>query len=242
MLALAWPFSDDARIKLGTISARLSASLCAGIGGQAATWSNGSVHCAYRGLAWTAAQSKAWRPAQLADGKVAIFHGYFDNAEVLAAELGVEPSDRAILYARAVEAWGDDADPKIIGDYCSVIADPSNYRLRLARTPFRAPPLYHYQDREMSVVGSVPRIFFAAGVRQQLNETRVADSGMINFLDQEASWFENIHRVPLGTIVELRRGQARLLKRYYDPLAIPEVEIGSDAECIGRVSELLDEA
>jgi asparagine synthase (glutamine-hydrolysing) len=64
---------------------------------------------------------------------------------------------------------------------------------------------------------------------------------MINFSDQEASWFEQIHRVPLGCTVELQRGRERVLKRYYDPLAIPAIRVASDADCIARVGELLDE-
>lgn len=173
---------------------------------------------------------------------MAIFHGYFDNAAAVAAELGTDRLDLAGLYALAVEAWGDQADLRIIGDYCAVIADPDGGQLRLARSPLRAPPLYHFHDDQLAVAGSVPRVFFAAGVPRRLNERRVADSGMINFLDQEASWFEAICRVPIGAIVELRRGQPRIIKRYYDPLAVAPTQLDSDQECIARVSELLDEA
>ncbi|QIK95824.1 hypothetical protein G7076_04495 [Sphingomonas sp. HDW15A] len=190
----------------------------------------------------TLAQSKAWRPATLPDGKIAIFHGYFDNAAEIAEELDTDCVDRGHLYALAVERWGDESDLKIIGDYCSVMADPRERLLRLARSPLRAPPLYYSHDDHQAVVGSVPRIFFAAGLPQRLNEDRVVDSGMLYFLDEEASWFKSIHRVPLGCVVELRPGQPRILKRYYDPLATPKVDVRSDEECLARVSELLDEA
>ena len=115
-------------------------------------------------------------------------------------------------------------------------------RLRLSRSPLRAPPLYYFHDEQVAVAGSVPRIFFAAGATQHLNEVRVADNAMINYSDQEASWFEALYRVPLGCIVELQRGSPRLLKRYYDPLAAAPVRTGSEGECIARVGELLDEA
>lgn len=242
MLALAWPWGDSEPFEFAGGATRLATSLCAGIGGHAGTCDIDGIHCAYRGLRSSAGQSKAWRPARMPDGKVAIFHGYFDNAGAVATELGADRLDLASLYALAVEEWGDQADLKIVGDYCAVIADPNSRQLRLARSPLRAPPLYHFHNQELVVAGSVPRIFFAASVPQRLNERRVADSGMINFGDQEASWFEGIHRVPLGSIVELRRGQARILKRFYDPLAVPSTRVGSDAECVARVSELLDEA
>ena len=242
MLAFAWPWTDASRSNFRNASARLEASLCSGIGGHAGTAEIDGTHWAYRPLRSTPAQCRTWRPAKLPNEKIAVFHGYFDNAAAIATELGADQLDLAKLYSLAVDAWGDEADLRIIGDYCAVIADPNQHHLRLVRSPLRAPPLYHFHDSELAVAGSVPRIFFAVGVRQQLNETRVADSGMINFLDQEASWFEGIYRVPLGSIVELRPGQPRVLKRYYDPHAIPKVPIGSDAECITRVSELLDEA
>ena len=242
MLALAWPWATSAPSEFAGSSARLAASLCSGIGGHAGACTVGDIHCAYRALRSTKSQSKAWRPAALADGRTAIFHGYFDNAEEIAKELGANQFDLARLYALAVDRWGDKADLKIVGDYCSVIADAEALRLRLARSPLRAPPLYYFHNDQMAVAGSVPRVFFAAGVPPRLNENRVADSGMIHFLDQEASWFETVHRVPIGCIVELRPNMPRVLKRYYDPLAASRVEVRSDEECIVRVNELLDEA
>lgn len=241
MLALAWPWGDSAHTDFPGTSARLAASLCAGIGGHAGTAEIDGVHCAFRKLHSTAAQSRAWRPTLLADGRIAIFHGFFDNSANVAAELGTDRSDLGRLYALAVDAWGDEADLRIIGDYCAVIADRQQCRLRLTRSPLRAPPLYHFHDDGLAVAGSVPRIFFAAGVPQKLNEIRVADSAMINFSDQEASWFEGIHRVPLGCTVHLERGRRRRVNRYYDPDRIQPVRMNSDADYIARANELFDE-
>jgi asparagine synthase (glutamine-hydrolysing) len=242
MLAFAWPWGKSTYVDFPGTSARLGASLCAGIGGHAGMSDINDIHCAFRALRSAPTQSKAWRPATFPDGRVAIFHGHFDNAAAVADELGIDRTDLARLYAHAVHAWGDQADLKIVGDYCAIIADPGTHRLRLARSPLRAPPLYYFHDDHLAVAGSVPRIFFAAGVPQALNEGRVADSGLINFSNQEASWFEAIYRVPLGSTVELDRGRPRILNRYYDPLAVPEVPVRSDAECLARVRELLDEA
>lgn len=241
MLAFAWPWGENRPDKFSGISARLAASLCAGIGGHAGSAEIDNLHLAYRPVRSAAATSRTWRPSCLPDGRVAVFHGYFDNWAEIAAELGAERTDLSRLYALAVEAWGDDADRKIVGEYCAVIANPAERRLRLTRSPLRAPPLYYFHDDELVIAGSVPRIFFAAGVPQRLNEIRVADSAMINFTDQEASWFEGIKRVPMGSAVDVQRGAERALNFYYDPLAIEPLRI-SDSEAIRRVSELLDEA
>jgi asparagine synthase (glutamine-hydrolysing) len=239
MLALAWPWGGSPRDEFKGTSARLGDSLCAGIGGHSGAATVSGLHFAYRAVRSTPATSRAWRPARLPDGRIAAFHGYFDNSAEIAAELRSDGRDLATLYALAVEAWGSQAELRIIGEYCAIIADPRHRRLRLARSPLRAPPLYYFLDDELVVAGSVPRIFFAAGVPRRLNEGRVADSAMINFSDQEASWFEGVHRVPLGCTVELEQGRPRSLNRYYDPLAITPIRV-SDDEAVERVGALLD--
>jgi asparagine synthase (glutamine-hydrolysing) len=242
MLAFAWPWNDAARDRLTGMSKRFGASLCSGIGGQAITAELDGLQFAYRPLRSRHGQSRTWRPAILPNDKICVFHGYFDNTEQIAAELGTQRMDDAHLYGLAVERWGADADRRIVGEYCAVIAEPDRRHIRLSRSPFRAPPLYYFHDGDLVVAGSVPRIFFAAGIPHRLNEARMADSAMVNFTDQEASWFEGIRRVPLGTTVELQQGRERVLDRYYDPLAIATVRVADDAEALERVDQLLDEA
>ncbi|MGZ2411607.1 asparagine synthase (glutamine-hydrolyzing) [Sphingomonas sp. F9_3S_D5_B_2] len=241
MLAFAWAWAGDARSTSRGLALRLGASLCAGIGGHAGIAEIGNLQFAYRPLRSTAARSKAWRPAILPSGAISVFHGYFDNAAQVAAELGASANDLSRLYALAVEAWGDETDLRVIGEYCALVVQPDAAHLRLSRSPFRAPPLYYSFDAARVLAGSVPRTFFAAGLTQTLNEARVADSAMINFSDQEASWFEQISRVPLGSVVELHRGAERRLVRYYDAQSISTINV-DDAQALRRVGELLDEA
>lgn len=241
MLALAWEWAFNPAAGTGNISKRLGASLCAGIGGHAGTADIDGIGFAYRSLRTNAARCRAWRPARLPNGKMAVFHGYFDNALALAAEMGTSVKEPAMLYGLAVERWGDEADRKIVGEYCTVIADPEKKQLRLSRSPLRAPPLCYFQDDRKAAVASVPRAIFAAGVERRLNYDRVADSALLNFTDAEASWFEEVFRVPAGTIVELRRGRDREVRRFYSLLDVPDVEAMSDADYMARAGELLDE-
>ena len=241
MLAIAWPWNVAAHGQPAGLSARLGNSLCAGIGGHAGTATIDGVHFAYRPLRSTAAAARAWRPASLPDGRIAAFHGYFDNAADIAAQLNADPAGPAALYGLAVDRWGEDADRRIIGEYCAVIADPERRLVRLSRSPLRAPPLCYFHDHALVAAASVPRALFAAGVAQRLNEARVADSSIINFTDHESSWFVDVRRVPVGSTVELRPGRARALRKFYDVLALPDVRMDSDADYIARARELLDE-
>ncbi|HKX91514.1 MAG TPA: asparagine synthase-related protein [Sphingomicrobium sp.] len=241
MLAFAWPWGSAAPDRFKGLSQRLAASLCAGIGGHAGSSEIGDLNFAYRPLRSSPAQARAWRPATLPDGQIALFHGYLDNADVVAADLGAGPSDPARLYGLAVERWGDEAEKRLIGEYCALIVDHERRRLRLSRSALRGPPLYYFHDGELVAVASVPRAILAAGVEERLNEARVADSALINFSDREASWFEGVSRVPHGHVVELERDRPRQLRQCYDLFASPDVRMAGDAEYMARASELLDE-
>jgi asparagine synthase (glutamine-hydrolysing) len=241
MLAFAWPWGRSTHDRQGGLSKRLASSLCAGIGGHAGSAEVDGLHFAYREIRSSEALSRAWRPAILASGQIAAFHGYFDNAALVAAELGTKTANLAQLYAMAVEQWGDEADRSIIGEYCTIIADPAGGRLRLSRSPLRAPPLHYFQDEKLVAAASVPRALFAAGIERKLNRDRLADSALLNFSDPEATYFEELLKVPTGHVVELQRGRPRVLRRYYDLFATPKVRLKSDAEYIARASELLDE-
>ena len=237
MIAFAWPWAGGAN----HFSTRMANSLCAGIGGHSGRADIGDLSFAYRPLRSTAALSRAWRPVTLPSGRLAAFHGYFDNAGAIAADLGASPGDLPRLYGMAVDRWGDDADRRIIGEYCAIIADPRNYSVRLARSPIRAPPLYYYDDENLVAAASVPRALFALGVEQRVNEKRIADAGLMNDSGFGLSWFESIASVPVGCSVELARGRRQRLRQYYDPLEVPQVRMNSDAEYFARASELLDE-
>jgi len=241
MLAFAWPWDGASPNHNSKLAERLGASLCAGIGGHAGSTDVDGLSFAYRPLRSNAGQSRAWRPARLPDGKLVVFHGYFDNAASVAAELASPAEDVAKLYGLAVDKWGDEAERMVIGEYCAIIADPRDRRVRLVRSPLRAPPLCYFNDMRLAAAASVPRALFAAGVDRQLNEAKVADSALINYTNQEASWFKDVHRVPLGSVVDLQCDRPPRLRKVYDLLALPDVRMDSDADYIARASELLDD-
>lgn len=241
MLAFAWPW-DRARHEADNgLASRLASSLCAGIGGHAGSREFDGLYVAYRPFRSTIVKSRNWRPTVLPDGRVLLFHGYFDNSAAIAAELGAYANDASRLYGLALARWGDDAESRIIGEYCTVVADPGNFRVRLSRSPLQAPPLYYFHGERLVAAASVPRALFAAGVEQRLNEAQVARAALLDYSDEEASCFQGILQVPLGSIVEIDRGRSRVLRKWYDLREIPDQPETSDDEVIARVGELLDE-
>jgi asparagine synthase (glutamine-hydrolysing) len=240
MLAFAWPWHDAADEGFERLARRLGNSLCAGIGGTFASAEIDRLNFAYRPIRSTA-ETRRRRPATLPSGRTAAFHGYFDNAAAVAAELDCPSRDLSRLYGLAVERWDDEADRRIIGEYCAVIADPAARQVRLSRSPLRAPPLYYFHDDRLVAAASVPRALFTAGVDQKVNYDLIADSALFNRSDLEASWFEGVFMVPRGCSVMLQRGRERQIRKYYDVRALPDVRLATDADYVRRAGELLDE-
>ena len=240
MLAFAWSWDASRDFAARGLAQRLAASLCAGIGGSAGHAEIDGLQFAYRPLGGNAAQLRAWRPARLDSGAIVAFHGYIDNPAALADELNADPGDLARLYGCAVARWGSDADRRVIGEYCAVIATPERSTVRLSRSPLRAPPLVYHRDAAGVAAASVPRTLFAAGVPERLNRGHVEDSAWINYTAQEDTWFEDVSRVPLGYTVTIDPG-GRKLDQFYDIAAIPDVRLPRDEDYIARASELLDE-
>ena len=236
MLAFAWFWHGSHHDSTHSLAQRLAASLCSGIGGSAGSAELDGLHFAYRPLAGNAAQLRTWRPAVLDSGAIVAFHGHIDNAAALAAQLNTDPGDLARTYGRAVERWGRDADIRVIGEYCAIVAHPERRIVRLSRSPLRAPPLVYHNDGGGIAAASVPRALFAAGVAERLNRTKVADSAWINYTAQEDSWFEDVRRVPLGCAVTVTPVE-RKLDKFYDIGAIPDAAPASDDEYLARADE-----
>lgn len=223
-------------------SADLADALCLGVGGRAAAWTGHEQHFARRPIDQRHRDLGEWQPHKLADGRLVAFHGWIDNAEALAVELGEPPDNPARLYGAALSRWPGEPDLHIIGEYCAIVTDPVSGAVRLSRSPLRAPPLLYATSRTTVAAASVPRAIFAAGFPRQLNEARLADSAMINFTDREAAWFVGLARVPIGCVVELAPGQLRQLRQYYDLAKVPKVRLPSAQAYVDRASQLLDQA
>lgn len=169
-----------------------------------------------------------------------LLHGRIDNLAELAAKLGLASRDPHALYAAAVARWGDLADREVIGDYCSVLAGRDT--IRLARSPWSAPPLCFAHFEGQTVVSSVPRAILAAGLPAELDQTRLADNLYFNLLERTRGWYRGMHRVAHGTVASIGPdGKARVID-YYDPRDLPEVRFKRDEDYVEAADELLGEA
>lgn len=193
------------------------------------------------GALFASACARPHRPIRLASGEILLFNGHIDNRIQLRRELGVNPPDDAALYAAAYAAWGDAADLRVLGDFCTIVCDPAARRARIGRAPLSGPPLHYYSDADRLIVASTPRAIFATGaVAQEVDELKIADSLFLNYFEGERGWFRNVARVPSGTRLIFTPG--RMVRDvYYDPLALPPVRLASDDAYVEAANALMEE-
>ena len=169
-----------------------------------------------------------------------LFCGWLDNEPELAAELKVAPGDPARTYGAAVDRWGDAAENRAIGEYCSIIAEPGEGVLRLSRSPWTAPPLHYFRDDRRAAVATVLRVLHACGLPRVLNQRKFADSLYFNLTETEG-WYEGCHEVKPGSLVWLSRDGIRI-DQWYDHLALREpIRLGRAEDYVAAVDGLLDE-
>ena len=183
--------------------------------------------------------SPGWTPSLGPDGSRILLHGWIDNGAELATALELPGGDWSALYGAAIARWGPRADERIIGTYCAIVVRPDG-SMRLSRSPWSAPPLAYMVGPQAIMAASVPRALFAAGFPAELNRERVLDSLMINFRFDEDGWFKGVRRVPQGSIVELR--PQPVVDRWYDPLALPRIQMARDEDYVEAANALLAEA
>ena len=190
-------------------------------------------------------RARTWRPAVV--GPLAVlFAGHLDNAPQIAAALGVPspaPGDHhalAALYGAALLAWGAPTDLRLIGEYAVIVLDEGHDRLRLARSPLRAPPLHYHARAERVLASTTLGAIFAGGVERRLSDAKLADMACFNSSNEARGWFEGVRRVPLGSVVELTPA-GETSRSYYDFDAIPRLPRMPLAERVGQAHALLAE-
>ena len=171
-----------------------------------------------------------------------VLYGWLDNAEEVAAALGLPAQlPPAELYHRAWQAWGEAVDQQIIGSYCTITALPEG-GLRLVRSPWTAPPLHYVRGPRLVGASSVIRALFAAGHPREVDYDYLADQLLLDHHNGEPrGWYRAMGRVPLGCRVTLGEAGADLT-RYYDPAAIAQVRFDRDEDYLAAARELLDRA
>lgn len=192
------------------------------------------------GASFASAFAQRQRMIHLPSGEVLLFNGHIANRAELRSALGVRSLDDASLYAAAYTAWGDGADMRVIGEFCTILCNPAARRARIGRAPINAPPLHYYNDANCLIVASTPRALFATGVvAQELDEQKIADTLFGNYREGERGWFKNVLRLPVSTRMTFTPGRV-VRDAYYDVTALQPVRFKTDGEYVEAANALLE--
>lgn len=244
---LAYIRGENARAD--ELSSRVGASLGLFAGLVVPAWRDGEriawqlprvIDLPPRARRQTAARTLRTSPAMLDGGIAVLVHGWIDNCAELAAELGCSPGDQALVYAHAVRRWGDRADARVLGFYCTVYDDPALPTLRLARSAIMAPPIYYMANAHAIGAASVPRALEAMGLPRDLNLQRIADSLYFNLTDEQ-SYLKGCFKVAYGTIAHVGSGAVRKV-RFHDPSAVQPLPKASAQDYLAEADRLLTKA
>lgn len=172
---------------------------------------------------------------------VVLFDGQLHNHAALAAALGQRGAGPAAVYAAALERWGEGADEHCIGHYATIAISRRSHAMRLARSPFQAPPLHFRHDgRSVTAAQRPSAVFWREQARPQPDLDRVAQTLVNDASDRFRSWYRGAFRVPLGSAVEVQAEAWRQVW-HYDLFARPRQSFRDPAEYVARARELLDE-
>lgn len=166
------------------------------------------------------------------------YNGEIYNFEELRAELvaqGVRfrtASDTEVLLA-LWEREGTPALANLRGMFAFLVYDRATRRLTAVRDRFGIKPLYYAElsDHSGIVLASEFRTLFASGlVQRQWNNQAVRAflAAGVNKPGDETTFFEGVHELPPGCLLEIRAGHIEQT-RYYNLPAVTDVLTGEAA-------------
>lgn len=180
----------------------------------------------------------------------ALINGWIGNQDELCETLGLAPSTpNCALYAAAIGRWGDTADNYIKGHYCAIAWCHDETRLRLARSPFQAPPL-HFRAAPNGIIASplIRSLWLGdedgALSERELDLVKLAALAAGDGSDQSRGWYPHCRQVPLGMAVELSLQGGKTAERTiwrYDLFACPQIRFPRDEDYVEAALELFDQ-
>jgi asparagine synthase (glutamine-hydrolysing) len=177
---------------------------------------------------------------------VLLFDGYLINREDLIAALGLPAEaghwpDSALALA-ALEAWGDDAPARLLGDFALALWNSRERSLLLARDAIGQRPLYYHHGQGFLAFATTPRALLALPqVPRAVNEGRFARLLLDLPSDREDSFFAAIRSLPAGCQAKLA-GDHLESRCYWEPDYDRRLTLKHDDDYVEAGRELLDRA
>jgi asparagine synthase (glutamine-hydrolysing) len=164
------------------------------------------------------------QPMRSRDGRLVItFNGEIYNHEDLRRELGVDPgelrsrSDTEILL-RAWERWGEEALPRLVGQWAFAIFDTGAGTLWLARDRFGEKPLfYHSNARRLAFASSLGALLEEPETPRELSPEAVTEYLTLGYVVSPRTVLREVRKLQGGCLLEVGAGGATRERTWFVP-------------------------
>ncbi len=208
-----------------------------------AEWTAVGVGLGHRMLHTTPESLVERLPLASADGELVLTaDARIDNGAELASALGPTATDGELIL-RAYARWGEDCPRHLTGDFSFAIWDARRRVFFCARDHFGVKPFYyhHAPERLFAFASEIKGLLALQEVPRRLNEQRVADYLLPLLEDKEATFYQDIRRLPPGNRLTVTIAGTRI-EPYWALDPTRELRLGSDAEYAEAFRDVFTEA
>ena len=244
MSAIAGVFHLDGEFLDPELAPRMLASLKHRTPDASHVWNGQGVGLAH-GMLWTTPESlHEIQPVHTEDGAlVLVSDARIDNRDELIAALSLPdgksgpPPDSELILA-AYRMWGEHCLDRLLGDFAFAIWDKAQRRLFCARDPAGVRSFYYcHRDNLFAFASEIKALFEVPNIPRRLNEDRIADHLILDFDNQESTFFCEIYRLLPGCHMHVS-ARGRRIRRYWSLDPNRELNLKSDREYEDAFREL----
>lgn len=212
-------------------------------------WTDGAVGVGHAAHCTTPeAEAETWPLVRDASGVVLVADARIDNRTDLCRTLGPAPNEAgvvtdAVLIAAAYEQWGLDCAEPLIGDFAFALWDPAEQRLFCVRDGVGTRPFFyaHFPDRFFAFASEIKALLSIPGGSRTVNGDSVAQYLTGTVLDEEATFYRDVHRLPPGCALTVTHDGMHTW-RYWRLDPDREVHLPDDDAYAAAFREHFDEA
>jgi len=215
-------------------------------GGKGRVWRGGDAALVHTPRVFTPEDRLDRLPAGFMGGaSQLVFDGRLDNRGDLISALNLPPSDAARLgdaglLMAALERWGIDACPRLVGAFAFAWWNDVERRLILAVDATGGRAIFAHDDGARLHFATRPLAVLAfPGIDRRINETAMAHLLLARTMPADATPFQDVFRLPPAGLLIWQKGKCSV-RRYWQPDLERRIRYRDHREYVEAGREMLD--
>ncbi|GAB4523029.1 MAG: lasso peptide isopeptide bond-forming cyclase [Pleurocapsa sp.] len=147
------------------------------------------------------------------------------------------------LILEAYYKWGEQCPQKLLGDFAFAIWDERKEQLFCARDPMGIKPFYYYYAPNILAFASeIKALFCIPEIPQKINELKIAYQLAMFCEDQEATYYQNVFRLPSAHFFTIDSTGKLRVRRYWSLDINRRIKLKSHQEYTEAFKEIFFES